>query len=149
MAQAATIDASFLQRASSPRGFGVAELERAAMLMRRDARIVQTQWNDLSVEQREFLTAWAYRMIDPPRTFMTSFAILVGRAYRAILMLRGAEQQFVEFGSALITLVESILENAEQENPDYQSMVQQAISDIGNPASWKQVRGPDEPHPAT
>lgn len=148
MAQAATIDASFLQKASSPRGFGVEGLERAAIAMRRTARVVQTQWTELPVEQREFLSAWAYRIVDPPRTLGTFATALLGRSYRAYLMLRGAEQQYIEFGGALVRLVESILERAEEENPEYQSMIREAVSDIGSPDSWTQVRGPDDPHPA-
>ena len=148
MAQAVTIDAAFLQRVNRPQAFGIAELEQAAMGMTRQAWIVRTQWTALSADQREFLAAWAYRVVNPPRTFPSIATMAIGRLYKAYLVLIGAEHVYLEFGGAVVTLVESILDQVEQENPEYLAMVAEAVAEVSDPTAWTQARGKDERHAA-
>lgn len=130
MAQAAIITIDELRQVSRPSRVGPTQLEKLTERVNAMAARVQNQWDDLSGEERETLTAFAYTGFQQHRLgIMTSVYRLVGRSWYALMMLRGQEKPTARYIMAMAGLIEAIFDGIERSSAEYRTAVEEALSE--------------------
>ena len=98
----------------------------------RAARAVKKGWNDLPIEDREFLKSLAYDLIEPPkgvhRLWLRAWAV----AYMAFIKATGQEEEFCLCVQSLDLLIDNILDAIEREHPYYEQVLSDTLEEMNS-----------------
>ena len=108
----------------------------------RAAKAVKKGWNDLPVEDREFLKSLAYDLIEPPKGVRHLWLKLWAEAYMIFIKITGQEKAFYICLRTLDLLIDNILDAIEREHPYYEQVLSDTLEEvISSPEVGKLIDG--------
>lgn len=106
---------------------------RFLMLAKRNlraAKAVKKGWNDLPVEDREFLKSLAYDLIEPPKGVRRLWLKLWAEAYMNFIKITGQEKAFCICLQTLDLLTDNILDAIEREHSYYEQTLSDTLEEV-------------------
>jgi hypothetical protein len=102
------------------------ELDEHTQCIRQATKIIDTQWEELSQEDREFFRGLARDLVDPPPVGIFT------RLRLAFLVLRAGLDSFSEYMDEAVRLKETLLDVIEREHPDYDEIMTATVTEALN-----------------
>lgn len=96
----------------------------------RAANLVKKHWNNLSIEDREFLKSFAYDLIEPPTGLSRLWSRLRAEVYTIFIKVTGQEEEFCLCIQSLDYLIDSILDAIEREHPYYEQILSDTLEEV-------------------
>lgn len=96
----------------------------------RVAEVVEKEWNNLVVEDRELLKSLAYDLIEPPKGLRRLGLKLWMEAYMIFIKVTGQEEELCFCLQTLDLLVDRILDAIEREQPYYNQTLSDTLEEV-------------------
>jgi hypothetical protein len=96
----------------------------------RAAEAVKKGWNDLPVEDREFLKSLAYDLIESPKGVRRLWLKLWAETYMIFIKITGQEEAFYFCLRTLDLLIDNILDAIEREHPYYEQVLSDTLEEV-------------------
>lgn len=106
---------------------------------------VKQEWNNLSVEDREGLKEFAYDWLEPPAKGVFNLQLQIRVIiYFLYLHVTNQREAFRSCMKAINTLVETILDAVEREDPHYQAVLSDTLEQLYSGAIQGEELKPEE-----
>ncbi len=105
--------------------------EKLTAKIRKLTHRVKQEWSNLSVEDREGLKEFAYNWLEPPAKGVFNLQLQIRAIiYFLFLQVTNQREAFRSCMKAMDTLVETILDAVERQDPNYQSVLSDTLEQL-------------------
>lgn len=105
--------------------------EQLTAKIRKLTHRVKREWGNLSVEDREGLKEFAYDWLEPPAKGVFGLKSKIwAKIYLLFLVVTNQTEAFMSCIKALDTLVETILDAVERQDPNYQAVLSDTLEQL-------------------
>ncbi|MFN6475271.1 hypothetical protein [Nostoc sp. DedQUE07] len=106
---------------------------------------VNREWDNLSVEDREGLKEFAYDWLEPPAKGVFGLKSKIwAKIYLLFLVVTNQTEAFMSCVKALDTLIETILDAVERQDPNYQAVLSDTLEQLYSGAIQGKELKPEE-----